>query len=616
MKKIFTLMSFFMLFAVVVKAQVDVTFQVDMNVDKALEKFTASNTVSVRGSFNEWGETAMTDDDADGVYTVTVSVNAGTYYYKFYHSGGGGTWEDSKFDGNDGNRKVEVTAGPITAGTFFFNEIGAYTEIQSEVVFNVNMSLPIKQGNVIPGTTNVYIAGNFTDWGNGAATMEDADGDSTYSVTIDTLTSGSVLQYKFLYSAGAASAGTWENVANRVFGVVDEGNEVTKFWDDTNPNVNLADGNILFTVDMSVMEEVGIYDPVSDSVQIRGAFNGWSDSEAEKSRMTQDFLNPNVWTINIPFSQVEVGSSQLYKFYVDKSDTNDSWTDGYERPVFAGGNNRSVAFAGTENQDAGHLYYDGIHPDWVIEEGTTVEITFNVDMTPATDPNLQAAEQLFNPASDSLWWINEQPAFTRLMGWEDVNEMRVLQLTDPDGDMVFSGTLVVEGPAFNAFEYRYGYTKPGTTEFLDEADPLGTHAFRARFISQTGGPRTFDSPYNAPTDTWTFENDKSSQSESGPVGLTSVKEIDGLPNTYSLEQNYPNPFNPTTKIRFSVPQSGIVTLKVFNILGQEVSTLINKELKAGTFEADFNAAGFSSGVYFYTLSTGNFNVTKKMLMLK
>ncbi|MBU1298275.1 MAG: T9SS type A sorting domain-containing protein, partial [Bacteroidetes bacterium] len=82
----------------------------------------------------------------------------------------------------------------------------------------------------------------------------------------------------------------------------------------------------------------------------------------------------------------------------------------------------------------------------------------------------------------------------------------------------------------------------------------------------------------------------------------SVNEIgSGIPDDYSLSQNYPNPFNPTTTINFSIPKSGLVTLKVYNILGQEVASLVNEEMKAGNYRVNFNANGLASGVYFYKL---------------
>ena len=89
-----------------------------------------------------------------------------------------------------------------------------------------------------------------------------------------------------------------------------------------------------------------------------------------------------------------------------------------------------------------------------------------------------------------------------------------------------------------------------------------------------------------------------------------------VPQRYELSQNYPNPFNPSTSIKFSIPKSGLVSLKVYDILGKEVATLVNKDLNSGSYEYTFDAAGFTSGVYFYRLEAGDFSEIKKMMLIK
>ncbi len=92
--------------------------------------------------------------------------------------------------------------------------------------------------------------------------------------------------------------------------------------------------------------------------------------------------------------------------------------------------------------------------------------------------------------------------------------------------------------------------------------------------------------------------------------------INQIPDSYQLFQNFPNPFNPTTVIRFSIPQETYVNLRIYNTLGQEVVTLIDKSMKPGVYNYNFNASGLSSGVYFYSISAGDYKTTKKMLLLK
>ena len=89
-----------------------------------------------------------------------------------------------------------------------------------------------------------------------------------------------------------------------------------------------------------------------------------------------------------------------------------------------------------------------------------------------------------------------------------------------------------------------------------------------------------------------------------------------VPVSFGLSQNYPNPFNPNTKIRFNVPHSEFVKIAVYDALGKEVSVLVNQQLKGGVYEADFKASNLPSGVYFYSLTAGNFKETKKMMLIK
>ncbi len=87
--------------------------------------------------------------------------------------------------------------------------------------------------------------------------------------------------------------------------------------------------------------------------------------------------------------------------------------------------------------------------------------------------------------------------------------------------------------------------------------------------------------------------------------------------TFQLYQNYPNPFNLSTRIKFTLPEMTKVTLKVYNILGQEVATILeNKELPAGSYDYEFNADNLASGTYIYRLVAGNFVQTKKMVLIK
>ena len=108
--------------------------------------------------------------------------------------------------------------------------------------------------------------------------------------------------------------------------------------------------------------------------------------------------------------------------------------------------------------------------------------------------------------------------------------------------------------------------------------------------------------------------------------ITDVDNENTLTTTeyYSLEQNYPNPFNPSTKIKYTIPsviasetkQTQMVSLKVYDVLGNEVATLVNEEKPAGNYEVQFDASGLASEIYFYKLRAGSFVETKKMILIK
>ncbi len=102
----------------------------------------------------------------------------------------------------------------------------------------------------------------------------------------------------------------------------------------------------------------------------------------------------------------------------------------------------------------------------------------------------------------------------------------------------------------------------------------------------------------------------------GTFEYSSEVEIEVLPTKYELNQNYPNPFNPMTTIKFSLPERGKVQLEIYNMIGERIAILINKEMEAGYHSINFDASNLSSGVYFYRINTKNFNKVRKMLLVK
>jgi hypothetical protein len=130
--------------------------------------------------------------------------------------------------------------------------------------------------------------------------------------------------------------------------------------------------------------------------------------------------------------------------------------------------------------------------------------------------------------------------------------------------------------------------------------------------ARTENGKYFSKPITAPRGHWKFN-------VGGPTGISGNNGE--VPDKFMLYQNYPNPFNPVTKIKFGVPSSnGIekqnIRLIIYDILGREISQLVNEKLNAGSYEYEFDASSLPSGIYFYKLSAGNYSETRKMILLK
>ena len=121
-----------------------------------------------------------------------------------------------------------------------------------------------------------------------------------------------------------------------------------------------------------------------------------------------------------------------------------------------------------------------------------------------------------------------------------------------------------------------------------------------------------------------FKNDKLAEVtdinnhivESDNNGNTEVENFTELPKEFSIEQNYPNPFNPATTINYSIPSTQYTVLKIYDIAGKEVMTLVNETKPAGRYTVKFDGSNLGSGVYFYKITAGNFSAVKRMLLIK
>jgi hypothetical protein len=169
-----------------------------------------------------------------------------------------------------------------------------------------------------------------------------------------------------------------------------------------------------------------------------------------------------------------------------------------------------------------------------------------------------------------------------------------LRLDQSDGELTH---VAPKAPSGSVVTFSFLYTAPASTGAVT--------------LYANGNSVNFNGVNDA-GDMWNFAPNKSVVVTSSVSGITRNNHI----LNYSLNQNYPNPFNPSTRISFSTPVSGNLTLEVFNSIGIKVKTIVNEFKYAGNYSYDFNALNFSSGVYYYKLTSGSFSETKKMIIMK
>lgn len=188
-------------------------------------------------------------------------------------------------------------------------------------------------------------------------------------------------------------------------------------------------------------------------------------------------------------------------------------------------------------------------------------------------------------------------------------ELRVVKVENQEeaGRVSLPAVLV---PNFTVYVPGFDLNKDYNIDFYADLNGNGSynappvdHAWRMTFNSSTGDV-TSDFSHNA-----NFVDIQW-------PGATSVSNESNIPLNFNLEQNYPNPFNPSTIISYSIPQSSFVTLKVYDIIGNEVAALVNKTQTAGKYDVRFDGSNLSNGVYFFRIEADNFISTKKMILMK
>ena len=507
-------------------------------------------------------------------------------------------------------KKLKVLALIFLVSAFSFSQSGTIN-----LTFHVDMGVATAEGLFNPQVQSVVVRGNFqADAGDSLGNWQGNMFEMLYnygtiysvSFTMPDSFAGNSYEYKFVITPDEI----WEIDPNRIFSLNSPSVVVGPYYFNYDSNITIIEevtNTLNFTADISGILGVGIggaFDPNQDSLLVMGLDwdNLGKNVVGNRRMLNTDPFNEGIYTTTLTVTSGSaapngVGDSTEWKFRAvpDSRFQNTGWEIGLNRQYIYQADGTVVDLP---------TIVPRIYPNF----GTStneIDFTLNVDMTDAI--NWYNGEPIPVDSIDyvvvlgSVPWLGNSWAPHCWCPDDTVNGLLKV-LTHTSGNIWSYDTTLPVGINLGPFEFRFGAMYPGADTvnggiaYLNNEFPFGTNHFSI----------LFDQPISV-SNNWFGHL-------SLPDGVERIENL--LPSEYHLEQNYPNPFNPTTKIRYSIPEYSSVTLKVFNLLGEEIETLFNGEQSAGVYEATFDASNLSSGIYFYALQTDNFSSSKKMILIR
>ncbi len=480
------------------------------------------------------------------------------------------------------------------------------------VTFQVDLGAQVYRGLFTPGTDSICVRGSFQadagdpggNWQGYMFKMTDPDADTIYTVTanLPSTAVGTSYEFKFVKNNDG-----WEGTPNRSFTLAGSSMLLPKYWfnDDSSYVIQvLVTNTINFQADLSTLLGTGIgyFDPNTDSMLVMGLdWDGLGTVLSGIRKLSPDPFVPGQYTTSMTIKG-PLGDSTKWKFkaYPDNRFTNTGWETGTDRWF------KYVADGQTVTLDP---IVPRIYPT-IGPLANDVNVLFQVDMN--HNP-VNVRNGLPIPVNQ-IDFMGLKGGSVPIGNWQgnwvvaDTTAGQMIVLNDSGlngdlvaGDKVWSRRVLFPAttPA-GAIEYKFAAHYPGADTVNGGSAPLdneGGFGQNHIFILRDGGQITLRNNFGDFT--------------------TEIRENNNVvPDKFEVSQNYPNPFNPSTKITFTIPNDGFVTLKIYNVMGEEVATLLDSFQKAGGYDVEFNASKLTSGIYFYTLSTGNFSATKKMMLIK
>ncbi len=495
----------------------------------------------------------------------------------------------------------------FTAVVFLLLSTEAFSQIP--VHFKVDMNVQIAEERFNPVSDFVVVRGDFqidagdaANWSDNFFLMSDDDHDNIYNITINMGTEfiGNNYLYKFVINGS-----NYEGFqGDRPFTLTEpEVDLPVVFFNNDEIANTIVTNTFYFSADLSQFIVDGDFDVYQDEIHVEGLdWDGLGEVVGGDRVCIPYALNPSLYEAELSVKGV-LGDSTRWKF---RAYPENRWGNfgGWETTP-----DRWIKF----EEDGSFIELPVVSPSIVPLKGPLTQ-----DVTVLFAVNMNGAVNRFNYEPipvDEINYVGIKGSDSLFGSWggswnmSDTSSGQIYPLNDDGingdksaGDNIWSANVVfAKGHTRDAIMFKFCANYPGAkeattgTNYLDNEMPGGSdHSYILKDI---------------PTQEVSFIF--------GTREEVSVEELDlPISKSFSLEQNYPNPFNPETVIRFNLPSQSAVTLKVYNVLGQEVSTLINSTISAGYKEVRFNGAGLSSGIYFYTLQAEGFSQSHKMVLLK
>jgi hypothetical protein len=479
----------------------------------------------------------------------------------------------------------------------------------TNVTFQVNMKAQMALGNFVIATDSVFVRGSFQGWAGYGNRLLDANNDSIYTGTWD-IPAGDIL---FKYVRVHNGTDSWEADPNRTATVGADPLEIPVDWFDRQPPAPPENVEINFRVVMTVQTLSHGWNPDRDLVVVRGnadSLGNWGGAIA----LTEETGHPGIYSRWIKIPNAAVGVAIPYKFVILSGGIVDSahWeTMNDNRVITPTGNEPDVlpppAGNGFHEIQPDSVYFSNVGPNDIITND--LNVVFQVDIRPllgalrdigyVTDVQTHTDTVREVTNIDIAGYFNTWP-------WGNFSADHLANDLGQNGDLVagdgiWSRSIFFAAGSPRVLIYKYGvnmFDAEGSfahnhEQTLDDTQPT------MRLMADCWGAQ--DTIYNQ------WQSSCTVSADDHPIAAVSE---------YRLDQNFPNPFNPVTYIRFSMPREEMATIRVYDLMGRRVTTLINGKVAAGEHTVALDASNFATGVYFYRLEAGSFNTTRKLLLLK